>query len=51
MDPIMGKASGSGDERVKSMFSKKQGNILFTDSRAGMFGKSPNRYKRNKLFT
>jgi hypothetical protein len=51
MDPIMGKASGSGDDRVKAMFSKKQGNILFTDSRAGMFGKSPNRYKRNKLFT
>ena len=51
MDPIMGKAGGSGDARVKAMFSKKQGNILFTDSRAGMFGKSPNRYKRNKLFT
>jgi hypothetical protein len=51
MDPIMGKAGGSGDERVKAMFSKKKGNILFTDSRAGMFGKSPNRYKRNKLFT
>jgi hypothetical protein len=51
MDPIIGKVGGSGDERVKSMFSKKQGNILFTDSRAGMFGKSPNRYKRNKLFT
>jgi len=51
MDPIMGKAGGSGDARVKAMFSKKQGNVLFTDSRAGMFGKSPNRYKRNKLFT
>jgi hypothetical protein len=51
MDPIMGKVGGSGDARVKAMFSKKQGNILFTDSRAGMFGKSPNRYKRNKLFT
>jgi hypothetical protein len=51
MDPIIGKVGGSGDERVKSMFSKKQGNVLFTDSRAGMFGKSPNRYKRNKLFT
>ena len=51
MDPIMGKVGGSGDERVKAMFSKKQGNILFTESRAGMFGKSPNRYKRNKLFT
>jgi hypothetical protein len=51
MDPIMGKAGGSGDARVKAMFSKKQGNVLFTDSRAGMFGRSPNRYKRNKLFT
>jgi hypothetical protein len=51
MDPIMGKVGGSGDGRVKAMFSKKQGNILFTESRAGMFGKSPNRYKRNKLFT
>ena len=51
MDPIMGKVGGSGDARVKAMFSKKQGNILFTESRAGMFGKSPNRYKRNKLFT
>ena len=51
MDPIMGKAGGSGDARVKAMFSKKNGNMLFTDSRAGMFGKSPNRYKRNKLFT
>ena len=51
MDPIMGKVGGSGDARVNAMFSKKQGNVLFTDSRAGMFGKSPNRYKRNKLFT
>jgi hypothetical protein len=51
MDPILGKVTGSGDDRVKAMFSKKQGNILFTDSRVGMFGKSPNRYKRNKLFT
>jgi hypothetical protein len=51
MDPIIGKVGGSGDERVKAMFSKKNGNVLFTDSRAGMFGKSPNRYKRNKLFT
>jgi hypothetical protein len=51
MDPIMGKAGGSGDDRVKAMFSRKSGNALFTDSRTGMFGKSPNRYKRNKLFT
>jgi hypothetical protein len=51
MDPIMGKAGGSGDERVKAMFSRKKGNVLFTDARVGMFGKSPNRYKRNKLFS
>lgn len=51
MDPIIGKVGGSGDDRVKSMFKRKKGNILFTDSRVGMFGKSPNRYKRNKLFT
>jgi hypothetical protein len=50
MDPIMGKIGGSGDERVKAMFKKKQGNILFTDSRGGMFGNSPKKYKR-KLFT
>jgi hypothetical protein len=50
MDPIMGKIGGSGDERVKSMFKKKQGNILFTDSRGGMFGRTPKKYK-HKLFT
>ena len=50
MDPIMGKIGGSGDERVKAMFKKKQGNILFTDSRGGMFGNAPKKYKR-KLFT
>ena len=50
MDPIMGRIGGSGDERVKSMFQKKQGNILFTDSRGGMFGRTPKKYK-SKLFT
>ena len=50
MDPIMGKIGGSGDERVKAMFQKKQGNILFTDSRGGMFGNAPKKHKR-KLFT
>jgi len=50
MDPIMGKIGGSGDDRVKAMFQKKQGNILFTDSRGGMFGNTPKKYKR-KLFT
>jgi hypothetical protein len=51
MDPIMGKIGGTSDERVASMFKKKRGNILFTDSRGDMFGRSKNKYKRNKLFS
>ena len=51
MDPIMGKIGGSSDERVAAMFKKKRGNILFTDARNQMFGRSKNKYKRNKLFT
>ena len=51
MDPIMGKIGGTSDERVASMFKKKRGNILFTESRNAMFGRSQNKYKRNKLFT
>ena len=51
MDPIMGKIGGTSDERVASMFRKKRGNILFTDSRNNMFGQSKNKYKRNKLFS
>ena len=51
MDPIMGKIGGTSDERVASMFKKKRGNILFTESRNAMFGRSKNKYKRNKLFT
>lgn len=51
MDPIMGRIGGTGDERVASMFKKKRGNILFTDSRNNMFGQSKNKYKRNKLFS
>ena len=51
MDPIMGKIGGTSDERVASMFKKKRGNILFTDSRNNMFGQSKNKYKRNKLFS
>jgi len=51
MDPIMGKIGGTSDDRVKSMFSRKKGNVLFTESRGGMFGTSHNKYKRNKLFT
>jgi hypothetical protein len=51
MDPIMGKIGGTSDERVASMFKKKRGNILFTDARNNMFGRSKNKYKRNKLFS
>ena len=46
MDPIMGKAGGSGDDRVKALFSSKQKNTLFSESR-GMF----NNTKKHKLFT
>jgi hypothetical protein len=45
MDPIMGKAGGSGDERVKSMFSSQKKNTLFSESR-GLFNS-----KKRKLFT
>jgi len=51
MDPIMGKIGGTSDERVTSMFKKKRGNVLFTDARGDMFGRSKNKYKRNKLFS
>ena len=45
MDPIMGKIGGSGDERLKAMFSPKQKNVLFTESR-GLFNS-----KKRKLFS
>lgn len=45
MDPILGKVGGSGDERVKALFSPKQKNTLFSDSR-GLFNS-----KKRKLFT
>ena len=51
MDPIMGKIGGTSDERVASMFKKRKGNILFTESRNNMFGQTKNKYKRNKLFS
>ena len=51
MNPIMGKIGGTSDERVMSMFKKKNANILFTEARGNMFGKSRNKFKRNKLFT
>ena len=50
MDPIMGRIGGTGDKRVASMFVKKKGNVLFTESRGGMFGRAPRKYK-NKLFS
>lgn len=45
MDPILGKIGGSGDDRVKAMFSKKVKSSLFTESR-GLFNQ-----RKNKLFT
>jgi hypothetical protein len=45
MDPILGKVGGSGDERVKAMFSKKPKNVLFSESR-GLFTT-----RKQKLFT
>jgi hypothetical protein len=50
MDPIMGKI-GSSDDRVKSLFKPNKRNKLFTESAGGLFNSSPNKYKRNKLFT
>lgn len=44
MDPILGKVGGSGDDRVKAMFSSKQKNTLFSESR-GLFNS-----KKRKLF-
>lgn len=44
MDPIMGRVGGSGDDRVKALFSPNKKNILFTESR-GMF-----RQQKRKLF-
>jgi len=45
MDPIMGRVGGSGDERVKAMFSAQKKNTLFSESR-GLFNS-----KKRKLFT
>ena len=44
MDPIMGKIGSKGDDRLNSMYSPKQKNKLFTDSR-GLFNK-----RKNKIF-
>ena len=46
MDPIMGRVSGSGDERIVSLFKPNKKNQLFTESR-GLFHTK----KKNKLFT
>jgi hypothetical protein len=46
MDPIIGKVGGSGDERVRSLFSNKSKSTLFSESR-GLF----NTRKKSKLFT
>jgi hypothetical protein len=51
MNPIMGRIGGTSDERVTSMFRKNKANVLFTEARGNMFGRSKNKYKRNKLFT
>lgn len=51
MNPIMGRIGGTSDERVASMFRKNKANVLFTEARGNMFGRSKNKYKRNKLFT
>ena len=45
MDPIIGKVGGSGDERIKALYSSKQKNTLFSESR-GLFNS-----KKRKLFT
>jgi hypothetical protein len=45
MDPILGKVGGSGDERVRALFTKKPKNTLFSESR-GLFNS-----KKHKLFS
>ena len=44
MDPIIGKVGGSGDDRVKALYSNKKKNTLFSDSR-GLFNT-----KKRKMF-
>jgi hypothetical protein len=45
MNPILGKVGGSDDDRVASMFARKQKNTLFSESR-GLFNTN-----KRKLFT
>ena len=46
MDPIFGKIGGSGDDRVKSLYSGKRNNKLFSESNALFYNK-----QKQKLFT
>ena len=49
LDPIMGRVGGSGDERVKALFTNRNGGIkLFDTKSSGMFGSTKN---KRKLFT
>ena len=49
LDPIMGRVGGSGDERVKALFTNRNGGIkLFDTKSSGMFGSNKN---KRKLFT
>jgi len=46
MDPIFGKIGGSGDDRVKSLYSGKRNNKLFSESSSLFYNK-----QKQKLFT
>jgi hypothetical protein len=46
MDPIMGKIGGTGDDRVKSLYSKKPKRSIFGESSSSLFNT-----KKSKLFT
>jgi hypothetical protein len=49
LDPIMGRVGGSGDERVKALFTNRNGGIKLFDTKSpGMFGSTKN---KRKLFT
>lgn len=46
MDPIFGRIGGSGDDRVKSLYSGKRNNKLFSESSSLFYNK-----QKQKLFT
>jgi len=46
MDPIFGKIGGSGDDRVKSLYSGKRNNKLFSETSSLFYNK-----QKQKLFT